>query len=68
MWPRHISFSGNGSKVIVSLQLIINFLQNNQVNFYEKVLGHPYGKELELLGLKKVPVLKTLPVKVVLSE
>ncbi|MDE6028044.1 MAG: cell division FtsA domain-containing protein [Muribaculaceae bacterium] len=51
--PRHISFSGNGSKVIRVISTDTKILAKYTKLIFEKVLGHPYGKELELLGLDK---------------
>ncbi len=51
--PRHISFSGNGSKVIRIITTNSNLLVKYTKIIFEKVLGKPYGKELELLGLEK---------------
>lgn len=51
--PRHISFSGNGSKVIRVITTDVKILAKYTKAIFEKVLGKPYGKELELLGLDK---------------
>lgn len=51
--PRHISFSGNGSKVIRVITTDSKLLARYTKLAFEKVLGKPYGKELELLGLEK---------------
>lgn len=51
--PRHISFSGNGSKVIRVITTDTEILAKYTKVIFEKVLGKPYGKELELLGLDK---------------
>lgn len=51
--PRHISFSGNGSKVIRVITTDTKILAKYTKTIFEKVLGKPYGKELELLGLEK---------------
>lgn len=51
--PRHISFSGNGSKVIRVITTDSRILAKYTKLVFEKVLGKPYGKELELLGLEK---------------
>lgn len=51
--PRHISFSGNGSKVIRVITTDSEILAKYTKLIFEKVLGKPYGKELELLGLEK---------------
>ncbi len=51
--PRHISFSGNGSKVVRIVTTDTKILANYTKRIFEKVLEKPYGKELELLGLEK---------------
>ncbi len=51
--PRHISFSGNGSKVIRVITTDSKILANYTKLVFEKVLGKPYGKELELIGFEK---------------
>lgn len=51
--PRHISFSGNGSKVIRVITTDPKILAKYTKLIFEKVIGKPYGKELELLGLEK---------------
>lgn len=51
--PRHISFSGNGSKVIRVITTDSKLLAKYTKLIFEKVLEKPYGKELELLGLEK---------------
>lgn len=51
--PRHISFSGNGSKVVRVVSTDPKLLAKYTKLVFEKVLGVPYGKELELLGLDK---------------
>lgn len=51
--PRHISFSGNGSKVIRVITTDLDILSKYTKLVFEKVLGKPYGKELELLGLEQ---------------
>ena len=51
--PRHISFSGNGSKVIRVITTDSKILAKYTKLIFEKVIGKPYGKELELLGLEK---------------
>ena len=51
--PRHISFSGNGSKVIRIISTDSKILSKYTKLIFEKVLGRPYGKELDLLGLEK---------------
>ena len=49
--PRHISFSGNGSKVVRIITTDTKILAKYTKIIYEKVLGRPYGKELDLIGL-----------------
>lgn len=51
--PRHISFSGNGSKVIRIVTTDSRLLAKYTKLVFEKILGKPYGKELELLGLER---------------
>ncbi|MCM1078080.1 MAG: cell division FtsA domain-containing protein [Bacteroidales bacterium] len=51
--PRHISFSGNGSKVIRIVTTDSKLLARYTKLVFEKILGRPYGKELELLGLER---------------
>lgn len=49
--PRHITFSGNGSRIVKILSLDNELLAKFTKIIFEKVLGHPYDGELELLGL-----------------
>lgn len=51
--PRHISFSGNGSKVIRIISTDTRLLAKYTKAIFEQVLGRAYDKELELLGLEK---------------
>lgn len=51
--PRHISFSGKGCKVIRVITIDSKILSKYTKIIFEKVLGKPYGKELDLLGLEK---------------
>lgn len=51
--PRHISFSGNGSKVIKIITDDPRLLARYTKKVFEKVLGREYGKELEILGMDK---------------
>ncbi len=51
--PRHISFSGNGSKVIRVITTDTKILAKYTKLIFERVLGKSYDKELELLGLDK---------------
>lgn len=49
--PRHIAFSGNGSKIINVLTSDNRILANYTKLAFEKILGKPYGNTLEILGL-----------------
>lgn len=51
--PRHISFSGNGSKVIRIITTDSKLLSKYTKLVFERILGKPYGKELDILGLDK---------------
>ncbi|MDE5976524.1 MAG: cell division FtsA domain-containing protein, partial [Muribaculaceae bacterium] len=51
--PRHISFSGNGSKVIRVITSDSKLLTKFTKTIFEKILGKPYGKELEILGMER---------------
>ena len=51
--PRHISFSGNGSRVVNVITTDSHLLADYTKVIFEKVLGRPYGKELDILGLEK---------------
>lgn len=51
-FPRHISFSGNGSKVIRVITTDNEILARYTKLIFEKIMGRPYDKELDLLGLK----------------
>lgn len=51
--PRHISFSGNGSKVIRIITPDAKLLAKYTKLIFESVLNKPYGKELEILGMEK---------------
>lgn len=51
--PRHISFSGNGSKVIRIITTDTKLLANYTKLIFENVLEKPYGNQLDLLGLEK---------------
>lgn len=51
--PRHISFSGNGSKVIKVITGDPCTLARYTKIIFEKVMGKPYDKELEILGLDR---------------
>lgn len=49
--PRHIAFSGNGSKIVNVLTSDNRILANYTKLAFEKILGKPYGNTLEILGL-----------------
>lgn len=49
--PRHISFSGNGSKVVATITSNLETLSAYTKAIFEHVTEKPYGKELEILGL-----------------
>lgn len=49
--PRHISFSGNGSKIVNVLTSDPRILADYTKKAFEKILGRPYGNTLEILGL-----------------
>lgn len=49
--PRHIAFSGNGSKIVNVLTSDTRILANYTKLAFEKILGKPYGNTLEILGL-----------------
>lgn len=49
--PRHIAFSGNGSKVINIITTDHTLLARLTKCVFEHVLGHKYSSELEILGL-----------------
>lgn len=49
--PRHIAFSGNGSKIVNVLTSDTRILANYTKTVFEKILGRPYGNTLEILGL-----------------
>lgn len=51
--PRHISFSGNGSKVIRIITPDAKLLARYTKLIFESILNKPYGKELEILGMEK---------------
>ncbi len=52
--PRHISFSGNGSKVVRVISTDSEILANYTKRIFEKVLGKPYNEDgLEIIGLEK---------------
>ena len=49
--PRHIAFSGNGSKIINVLTSDERILANYTKIVFEKILGKTYGNDLDILGL-----------------
>ena len=51
--PRHITFSGNGSRIIKVLSTDRRLLAQFTKVIFEKVLGTAYPGELEILGLEK---------------
>lgn len=51
--PRHITFSGNGSRIIKVITTDWRLLAKYTKVIFEKVLEKPYPGELELLGLEK---------------
>lgn len=51
--PRHISFSGNGSKVIKIITDDPRLLAKYTKKIFEEILGRPYGKVLEILGMER---------------
>lgn len=51
--PRHIAFSGNGSKIVNILTTDTKLLAKFTKTIFEKILERPYSGELDLLGLDK---------------
>ena len=51
--PRHITFSGNGSRIIKVITTDWHLLARYTKMIFEKVLDKPYPGELEILGLGK---------------
>ncbi len=49
--PRHIAFSGNGSKIVNVLTPDTRILADYTKIVFEKILDKPYGIPLEILGL-----------------
>lgn len=49
--PRHIAFSGNGSKIVNVLSSDTRILEAYTKVVFERILGRPYGNTLEILGL-----------------
>lgn len=51
--PRHIAFSGNGSKIISIISTDLKSLAKYTIFVFEKVLGQKYDIPLEILGLEQ---------------
>ena len=51
--PRHIAFSGNGSKIISILSTDSKILTKYTKLIFEKVLGKDYGSPLDILGFEQ---------------
>lgn len=51
--PRHIAFSGNGSKIISIISSDPKILGKYTKVIFEKVLGSEYGSALDILGLEQ---------------
>ncbi len=51
--PRHIAFSGNGSKIISIISSDPKILSKYTKVIFEKVLGIEYGTALDILGLEQ---------------
>ena len=51
--PRHIAFSGNGSKVIHILTSDVKTLQAYTQKIFEKVMGQTSNSTLEILGVER---------------
>ena len=51
--PRHIAFSGNGSKIISIISSDPKILGKYTKVIFEKVLGAEYGSALDILGLEQ---------------
>lgn len=51
--PRHIAFSGNGSKIISIISSDPQILAKYTKIIFEKVLGTDYGSALDILGLEQ---------------
>lgn len=51
--PRHIAFSGNGSKVVNIISSDVDILAKYTKLIFEKVLGQPYLTSLDILGLEQ---------------
>ena len=55
--PRHITFSGNGSRIIKVISTDSRLLAKYTKVIFEKVMNISYPGELEILGLEKKSVL-----------
>lgn len=51
--PRHIAFSGNGSKIISIISSEPKILAKYTKVIFEKILGTEYGSALDILGLEQ---------------
>lgn len=51
--PRHIAFSGNGSKIISIISSDSKIMAKYTKVIFEKVLGSDYGSPLDILGLEQ---------------
>lgn len=51
--PRHIAFSGNGSKIVSILSADVKIIAKYTKMIFEQVLGKEYGSELDILGLEQ---------------
>lgn len=51
--PRHIAFSGNGSKIISIISSDPKILASYTKVVFEKVLDKPYSTDLDILGMEK---------------
>ena len=51
--PRHIAFSGNGSKIISVISTDSKILSNYTKLIFEKVMGANYDTPLDILGLEQ---------------
>ncbi len=49
--PRHISFSGNGSKILRAITPNAKHLALYTKKVFEQILDHEYDKELDIIGL-----------------
>lgn len=51
--PRHIAFSGNGSKLISIISSDSKILADYTKVIFEKVIDKPYDSDLDILGMEK---------------